>query len=66
VLPRSGSRGRSPREVGLGRGDHRRAALRRRDGGVGRGKTVTLLNGRQVDAADLMYDLLAVTSVSAN
>ena len=30
-----------------------------------RGKTVTLLNGHQIDAADLVYELLAVSSVSA-
>lgn len=30
-----------------------------------RGKTVTLLNGHRIDAADLVYELLAVSSVSA-
>jgi len=32
----------------------------------GRGRTVTLLNGHQMDAADLAYELLAITSVSAS
>lgn len=32
----------------------------------GRGREITLLNGHQIDAADLAYQLLAVTSVSAS